>query len=167
MDTNSDEMGIQQRSQIGFFIRYESIPAKMTFLRTCICVFFLGVVGVTLSPAQQKSMDDAMQGRVYVQFSVEVASTGTGKTGIGAFDELAEIFGVVSVEKAFPSLEVMARNRPLSKEAQELLNVYLVLYESPHESFSVASALEKVAEVVYAEPVYKYQLNGSSPKTGL
>ena len=95
----------------------------------------------------QAHEDHSLAGHVYVQFSLHDLVTQSRKTGIAAFDSRAARFGVTAIEKAFPSLDVIAANRSLSPEMEKLRRVYLVQYDSPYRPDEVAAELGRVAEV--------------------
>ena len=113
------------------------------------------------SMQQQSAAGDALPGHLYVQFTGGDASPAAGKSGIEAFDLRASAFGVTSIEKAFPSLEVVAQHRALAPETEALRSVYLVRYSSPHHPEGVARSLRGIGGVGYAEPVYRKHVTGS------
>ena len=89
----------------------------------------------------------------YVCFSVSVSSVVNGKSGVTAFDRKAAKYGVQSIEKAFPSLDVIVTHRMLSPAGEALRRVFVVRYGSPHSPAKVARDLATVPEVSYAEPL--------------
>ena len=122
-------------------------------------VFLLFVFSSSVSFAQM-DLDMMEPGHLYVQFTVQDLSPAAGKTGIEAFDQRAEHYGIVSLEKAFPSLEVIAANRPISPEVEALRRVYQFRYSSPYLPMTVAEELESVPQVAYAEPIFRHELIG-------
>ena len=117
---------------------------------------------------QQSAEEDALPGHLYVRFEEGRASPSAGKSGIEAFDRRAAALGVTSIEKAFPSLEVVAQHRVLTPETEALRNVYRVQYTSPRLPEDVARSLSGVRGVVYAEPLYRKYVTGAlhGPREG-
>jgi len=114
--------------------------------------------GVSAGLSHAMFQDQTLPGHLYVQFTTKDLPIVAGKTGIDGFDRKAERYGVTVVEKAFPSLDVIAGHRVLSESAEELRRVYLVRYESPYLPIMVAEDFAKVPEVTYAEPIHRYEL---------
>ena len=88
-------------------------------LRTVQVVFFffmfVGAPGAALAVVQQQSTDEqVLPGRIYVHFADDHQRFSVGRTGIESFDRKASRYSVTAIEKAFPSLEVIAARRPLS-----------------------------------------------------
>ena len=136
----------------------------MAYLRKCIAAALLILAGSSQTSAmvqQQAGIDLAIAGHLYIQFaSADVAVAGA-KTGIDAFDRQAEKYSVTAIEKAFPSLDIIAMHRPLLPSAEALRRVYLVQYARPHIPALVAQDLATAPGVDYAEPVYKKELYGA------
>ena len=104
---------------------------------------------------QQPSADEmAIPGRVYVAFTDDNLRITADKTGLSAFDLIASPYQVTAIEKAFPSLDVIARRRPLAPSTETLRRVYVVRYNASDLPRNVAEDLETVAGVRYAEPVF-------------
>ena len=110
---------------------------------------------------QQSAVGDAIPGQLYVRFDEGTPSPAVGKSGIEAFDRRAAALGVTSIEKAFPSLEVVAQHRALTPETEGLRSVYRVRYTSPRLPGDVARSLNGVRGVRYAEPVYLKYVTGA------
>ena len=136
----------------------------MAHLRKCIAAALLILAGPGLANAmmqQQAGADLAIAGHLYIQFASADLAVAGAKTGIDAFDRQAEKYSVTAIEKAFPSLEIIAMHRPLLPSAEALRRVYLVQYASPHIPALVAQDLATAPEVDYAEPVYRKELYGA------
>ncbi len=134
----------------------------MTSLNRLLASILLALLaGPGLSHAMQQQAG-AIPGQLYVQFTVDNLSFAAGKTGYDVFDNVAARYSVTVVEKAFPSLDAIARHRPLSPAAQALQRVYVLRYASSHSPDQVARALETVPEVGYTEPVYAMRTYGTA-----
>ena len=130
--------------------------------RYFLSVILLTWAGLTQAVAQQQTGNATLPGHLYVQFDAEITSPAAGSFGIEAFDRQAAKFGVSSIKKAFPSLELIAQHRTLSAEAEALRSVYVVRYASPHQPERVAKRLGGMPGVRYAEPVYMHQVVGGA-----
>ena len=107
------------------------------------------------APGSQGPDDDVMPGMVLVHFKAGVAVTeGAAKTGLPIFDRAAAKHEVVAMEKAFPLLDEVAAKRSLSENAEALRRVYIVRFDAPRRPQSVAAALARDPNVVFAEPHY-------------
>ena len=76
-----------------------------------------------------------------------------GKTGLAIFDKVASLYGVQSVEKAFPFLDIIAQHRTLEESTEALRQVYVVSFSDSYAPTAVARALGKDPAVMYAEPI--------------
>ncbi len=119
-------------------------------------VMFCGP-GLARGMAQQQpaGSDLAIPGQVYMQVNNRDLVFTSGQTGIDALDARTAQYGVTAIEKAFPIVDAVASRRTLSPSAEALRYVYRVRYASPHRPSIVAQDLSAVAEVGYAEPVYR------------
>ena len=134
------------------------------FIRCCLSISVLCGAGLAEAAMQQQEPHgDAIPGLLYVEFAQLNASPLTGKSGIDEFDQRAALYGVTSIEKAFPSLEVIAQQRSLSLEAEALRNVYVVRYAGPHSPLAAAASFGKIQGIGYAEPIYKRHRAGGPP----
>ena len=134
------------------------------FIRYFLSVSVLCGAGLAEAAMQQQAVpSDALPGHLYVEFTGPSNSPMAGKSGIEEFDRLAALYGVTSVEKAFPSLEVIATQRTLSPEVEALRSVYLVRYAGPHPPLKAAYSFGKIQGIGYAEPIYKHHLAGGPP----
>ncbi len=111
----------------------------------------------------QEEDPDVRPSLLYVQFESPNLNISGAKTGIDGFDRKAAPYNVMAIEKAFPSLDVVARQRPLSSVAESLRRVYVVHYASAHSPVQVARNLAGTRGVVYAEPIYKSKGVGGEP----
>ena len=107
-----------------------------------------------LSFAQPLPQDDApaIPGQLYVHFDDELNAL--GKTAYQALEGVASYYQITSVEKAFPSLDVIARSRELTPAMETLRRVYRVHYNVDKTPEHVALGVESLPGVLYAEPVY-------------
>lgn len=101
---------------------------------------------------------DVRPGYLYVEFAERDVQISSGKTGYAIFDEVAARYGVQSIEKAFPFLDVVAANRTLTPEAESLRNIYKANYTGPYAPTLVASELSRDPAVVLAEPQPLYRV---------
>ena len=67
---------------------------------------------------------------------------------------MARRYSVTAIEKAFPSLDLIAAHRPLSPATEALRHVYVIHYNGLNSSRDVAHDLASIPAVRYAEPVY-------------
>ena len=122
--------------------------------------------GISLAVIQQQSQDDeVVPGLLYVRFADENLRVSANKSGIAAFDEKAIRYNVSAIEKAFPSLDVMATHRTLKPSTQALRSIYVVHYGTMDSPRNVAADLARVPGVLFAEPIFSYQLYGGVPTT--
>lgn len=80
-----------------------------------------------------------------------------GKTGLATLDTHLGQVGVTAIVPAFPFLEPAARKRP-SPALERLRSIYLVYYERPISPWRLAAELERLPEVVYAEPLFRREI---------
>ena len=71
-----------------------------------------------------------------------------------AFDRIASRYNVTAIEKAFPSIDVVAARRSLPPSMLALREVYVVHYGAIALPQSVAADFARMPMVEYAEPVY-------------
>ena len=104
--------------------------------------------------------EDVIRGWVAVKFDNSYAiSSGASKTGISSVDRIAERFEVRSVQKMFPMLDGLpAGKRASMKGLDRLTSVYKFEIDEEVNPFTVASALQALPEVEYAEPLFKMQI---------
>ena len=114
--------------------------------------------------AQDPSQSYVRPGHLFVEFSSRNVKLAQGKTGLPVFDKAAERFGVRKVRKAFPFLDVMVQYRQLTPVTESLRHIYAVEYAGPHRPESVAQALARDPDVIYAEPQPIYQTIGRFPQ---
>ena len=105
----------------------------------------------------------ALPGRLYVQFADDHRRLSGGTIDSKPFDQAARRYRVTSIEKAFPSLDVIASHRPLAPSTEALRRVYILRYDAPNLPRHVADDFSKVPGVRYAEPIYKSELYGPVP----
>ena len=136
------------------------------FLRRCrtICKagFALLLFGLFIIPVGS-AQPDYRPGYLYVEFADQAMQPVAGKTGLAVFDEVAERYGVQSIEKAFPFLDAIATHRTLTPQTASLRNVYKVFYTSPYAPGIVADELARDAAVVLAEPQPLYRVDTELP----
>ena len=77
-----------------------------------------------------------------------------------AFDKAAERYGVQSIVKAFPFLDVIAGHRSLTPAMESLRSIYSVNYSGPHLPEVVARELARDSAVSLAEPQPVYHVTG-------
>ena len=145
------------------------IDNDLARIRTCLAAALLILAGPGLAHAmvqQQSGADNAIPGQLLVRFTMAELSVAGGRTGIDAFDSRATKYSVTAIEKAFPSLDVIAARRSLSPAAEALRHVYVVQYASQHSPVLVAQDLAVAPEVIYAEPVFQQNLYGEVPDDG-
>lgn len=100
----------------------------------------------------------AMPGIVVVSFRKDVVvAPGASKTGVAAFDHVAETFGVYAITPAFPFLDDFAAKRGASPSIERLRQIYEIRYAADTHPQEVAEALAREARVAWAEPRYMYQ----------
>ena len=138
-------------------------PAQIV---TAVLAIIVACLPVGAVAQKQAATALAVQGQLYVHFTTDEMNAAGGATGIDAFDRRASKYGVTVIEKAFPSLDVLAAHRPLPPAAETLRNVYLVHYASPHLPQQVASDFESVSEIGYAEPVFMQERTGAMDTDG-
>ena len=118
----------------------------------------------TVAFAQKQSTDKmAVPGRLYVQFTDDNLRMSAGRTGMETFDRKARRYQVTAIEKAFPSLEVIASHRPLAPSTEALRRVYIVHYDALDLPRNVAKDFASLSSVRYAEPIYKKTFYGPTP----
>ena len=127
-----------------------------------VLAFLLIAPGSALAILQQPQSADemALPGRLYIQFTEDNLQFAAGRTGLEAFDLKASRYQVTAIEKAFPHLDVMARNRPLAPSTEALRRVYVIHYNSGDRPRQVAADLDDAPEVRYAEPIYAASVAG-------
>ena len=129
-----------------------------------VSLFTLLTSTSALALAQQQSADNmALPGRLYVQFTDDNLRMSAGRTGMEAFDRKARRYQVTAIEKAFPSLEVIASHRPLAPSTEALRRVYIVHYDALDLPRNVAKDFASLSSVRYAEPIYKKTYYGPTP----
>ena len=102
--------------------------------------FILSAPETALAVVQQHSADELIQpGRLYVQFTESHQSFSAGRTGMEAFDRIANRYSVTTIEKAFPSIDVVAARRSLPPSMHALRRVYVVHYDAMDLPQSVAA----------------------------
>ena len=108
--------------------------------------------------------EDVIPGWVIVKFDNSFSiSSGASKTGISAVDRIAERFEVRSVQKMFPMLDgLSASKRSSLKGMHRLTNVYKLEIDETLNPEIVASALQALPEVEYAEPMIKFYIDKHS-----
>ena len=106
---------------------------------------------------QQLAGDPPLPGRLYVQFTESQPAIAAGRTGMEAFDRTASRYNVTAIEKAFPSIDVVAANRSLPPSMEALSRVYVVRYNTMDSPHRVAADFARIPMVKYAEPVYAAQ----------
>ena len=124
-----------------------------TFLLGLV-LFFTAPVSVLAVVQPQSAGEIAVPGRLYIQFTQDNVSMFGGITGITSFDQAASRYNVTAIEKAFPSLDVIASRRPLAPSTEALRRIYVVHYDAFDSPRQVAEELSRVPGVRYAEPVY-------------
>ena len=102
---------------------------------------------------------DVRPGYLYVEFAERDVQISSGKTGYSIFDEVAARYGVQSIEKAFPFLDVVAAHRTLTPKTESLRYIYKAYYTGPFAPDLVASELSKDPAVVLAEPQPLYRIS--------
>lgn len=117
------------------------------------------VVMAGLSFAQPLPQDEApaIPGQLYVHFDDESAAY---KTAQQALEDVASYYQITSVEKAFPSLDVIARHRELTPSMDALRHVYRVRYAVQKTPEQVGLGVGALPGVLYAEPVYMSEPEG-------
>ena len=130
-----------------------------TICQTGIALLLFSLVLVPVGSAQP----DYRPGYLYVEFTDQTVQPVAGKTGLAVFDEVAERYGVQSVEKAFPFLDAIATHRTLTPQTASLRNVYKVYYTSPFDPGIVADELARDAGVALAEPQPLYRITTPLP----
>ena len=136
-------------------------------VRTILVLLFFAFVAPGISPAftQQQSADEmVVQGRLYVQFADDNLRLSAGNTGNTALDLRTSRYGVTVIEKAFPSLDVIATHRPLSPEMESLRQIYLIRYTTTDHPRDAAEDFSTVPIIRYAEPVYMSEVFGFPPE---
>ncbi len=123
-------------------------------------LFSLGMTHSELHAQVARNADVVQPGRLYVKFNRSEIDGVGGKTGLPVFDEAAARYGVESLEKAFPFLDVIAQHRRLRPSTEVLRRVYSVSYSRPYAPETIARALAKDPAVVYAEPVPVHHVIG-------
>ncbi len=112
--------------------------------------------------------DEYLPGHLWVRFVDDALPvTGGGRTGYAVFDQSAAAYGVFSVEKGFPFVDAMARNRRLLEHADALRSVYIVRYRGQYAAGIVAAELARDPAVIYAEPYYIRRTVGMLPPPGV
>ena len=106
----------------------------------------------------QATGDESLPGQIYVQFTGDNQRFSAGRTGAEAFDVTANRYSVTHIEKAFPSLDVIAGHRPLTPSMEALRRIYIVHYAVPDPPRHVAAEFARVPAVRYAEPIYAEKL---------
>ncbi len=111
-------------------------------------------VPCAVAPAQpSRSVAHYSPGLVWVQFEEGTSiSPGAGKTGLAAFDQEAERFGVSLVERTFFFVDRVAETREIAESTRKLQRIYTVHHDEAFDSGRVAAALTRDPSVVYAEP---------------
>ena len=135
-------------------------------LASTILIWSLVLPGNALALIQQQSQDDVViPGLLYVRFADENLRVSANKSGNAAFDSKAVRYNVSAIEKAFPSLDVIATHRALKPSTQALRSIYVVHYGTMDSPRTVADDLARVPGVLFAEPVFKHQIYGRVPTT--
>ncbi len=102
---------------------------------------------------------------VIVQFDADgYIVDGVAKTGVQAFDRLAIQYSVWQIQRAYPFLDHVQPNSNTYRNLAALRRTYYVRYQSTTEPQHVATGLQQVEEVVYAEPVALNRLFDSDLK---
>ena len=110
---------------------------------------------------RKKSMpENVIPGWVIVKFEKSHAITaGASKTGLSAVDRVATRFGVRSVQKMFPMLDALPAGKTASiKGIERLTSIYKLEIDETINPYIVASAMQALPEVAYAEPMMKYEI---------
>ena len=126
-----------------------------------VFLLMLAAPGSVLAVIQQQRADDmVIPGRLYVQYADDNLRFAAGRTGVAAFDRVAGRYNVTAIEKAFPSLDIIATHRSLAPSTEALRRVYVVHYGAVDSPRQVADDFSRVSGVRYAEPMYKMELHG-------
>ena len=110
--------------------------------------------------AQVESVFSVQPGRLFVEFANRDVTVIQGKTGLTVFDRAAERYGVQSIVKFFPFLDVIARKRTLTPAMESLRYIYSVEYSAPQLPEVVARELARDPAVILAEPQPVHRVTG-------
>ena len=110
--------------------------------------------------AQVDAASSVQPGKLFVEFANRDVTVIQGKTGLTVFDRAAERYGVQSIVKAFPFLDVIARERTLTPAMESLRSIYAVEYSAPYSPEVVARELARDPAVLLAEPQPVRQVTG-------
>ncbi|MBX2822107.1 MAG: S8 family serine peptidase [Rhodothermaceae bacterium] len=138
------------------------------FVSITLLMIVMPAVGAGVDPAfgddddkKKKAIpEDVIRGWVVVKLdNASAVSLGASKTGISSVDRVAERFEVRSVQKMFPMLDGLPAGKQASiKGLDRLTSVYKLEIDEEMNPFVVASALQALPEVEYAEPLFKMQI---------
>ena len=110
--------------------------------------------------AQVDAASSVQPGRLFVEFANRDVTVIQGKTGLTVFDRAAERYGVQSIVKAFPFLDVIARERTLTPAMESLRSIYTVEFSAPYVPEVVAWELARDPAVILAEPQPVHRVTG-------
>ena len=140
-----------------------SVAGKLSRVSVVLC---LAVVCLSLTEVANSQEAPGFESHVVlVQFEPGVViAEGAAKSGVVAFDEAANEFGVTTIERAFPFLDHVQPTPVTARNLGALRRTYYVRFSVMADPKRVARVMSAVGGVAYAEPVLINRLQVAETK---